>query len=146
MEEEYFFPLIEEYTGEKGIMETNVNQHAAFQAGVERFRSYVFETTPEVYDGGTLKEIVDSFGPVLTTHLTEEISSLLALDKFGGEALEKAYRELDAKILASITDKVCVLILHLERDDDACYLTALLASLVTVGPCFERCHVRRWEA
>lgn len=108
MEEEYFFPLIEEYTSEKGIMETNINQHAAFQAGVERFRVYVFQTTPEIYDGKTLKQIVDSFGPVLTKHLKEEIDSLLALDEFGGEQLEKSYRELDAKILASITDKVCV--------------------------------------
>ena len=106
--EEYFFPLIEEYTGEKNIMETNINQHAAFQAGVERFRVYVFQTTPETYNGKTLKEIVDSFGPVLTKHLKEEIDSLLALDEFGGEQLEKSYRELDAKNLASITDKVCV--------------------------------------
>lgn len=108
MEEEYLFPLIEEYTGEKGIMETNVKQHAAFEAGVERFRTYVFETKPEGYDGGMVKEIVDGFGPVLTTHLTEEIGSLLALDRFGGEKLEKCYKQLEAKIMASITDKVCV--------------------------------------
>lgn len=105
-EEESLFPVIEEYSGEKGIMEVNVSQHAAFEAGVERFRVYVFETTPETYDGKTLREIIDSFGPVLTTHLTEEIDSLLALDKFGGDKLEKVFRELDAKILASITDKV----------------------------------------
>ena len=61
MEEEYFFPMIEEYTGVKGIMETNVNQHAAFAAGVERFRIYVFQTRPETYDGKRLKDIVDGF-------------------------------------------------------------------------------------
>lgn len=108
MEEEHFFPLIEEYSGEKDIMETNIHQHAAFQAGVEQFRIYVFQTTPEEYDGRTLIKIIDSFGPVLTKHLTEEIDSLLALDKFGGDKLEKSYRVLDAKILASITDKVLV--------------------------------------
>lgn len=106
MEEELFFPAIEVYTGEKGIMEINVNQHAAFEAGVERFRVYVFETTPETYDGKKLKEIIDGFGPVLTKHLTEEIGSLLALDKFGGDKLDKTHRDLDAKIRASITDKV----------------------------------------
>jgi hemerythrin-like domain-containing protein len=105
-EEELFFPVIEEYTGEKGLMEVNVNQHAAFEAGVERFKVYVFKVTPETYDGKIVKEIIKDFGPVLHKHLTEEIDSLLALDKFGGDKLEKTYRELDAKIVASITDKV----------------------------------------
>ena len=108
MEEENFFPMIEEYTGVKGIMETNVHQHAAFGAGLERFKNYVFEATPETFDGRRVKEIIDGFGSVLRIHLTEEIDSLLALDKYGGDKLEKCYRELDAKILASITDKVCV--------------------------------------
>ncbi len=108
MEEEHFFPLIEEYTGVKGIMESNVNQHDAFAAGVERFRVYVFETNAETYDGKKLKTILEGFGAVLRTHLTEEIDSLLALDKYGGDKLEKSYRKLDAKILASITDKVSV--------------------------------------
>jgi len=56
---------------------------------------------------------------VLTKHLTEEIGSLLALDKFGGDKLEKTYRDLDAKILASITDKVCdqFILFFLERED-----------------------------
>lgn len=107
MEEEYFFPAIEEYTGEKGIMEININQHAAFEAGVERFRIYVFQTTPDTFDGARLKEIVNSFGSILAQHLAEEIESLLGLDKFGGDKLEKSYRDLDAKIIASITDKVC---------------------------------------
>jgi hypothetical protein len=108
MEEEHFFPAIEEYTGEKGIMETNINQHAAFEAGVEHFRVYVFGNSAETYEGERLKLIVESFGPVLRQHLGEEIESLLELDKFGGDKLEKSYRVLDAKILASITDKVRV--------------------------------------
>lgn len=107
MEEEYFFPAIEEYTGDKCIMEIIINQHSAFQASVELFRTYVFQKTPDIYDGAKLKEIIDSFGPILAQRLAEEIDSLLGLDKFGGDKLEKAYRDLDAKIIASITNKVC---------------------------------------
>lgn len=108
MEEQFFFPSIEKYTGVKDIMETNVNQHAAFAAGIERFRVYVFETIPETYDGKRVKEIIDSFGPVLRIHLTEEIDSLLAMERYGGDNLEKSYRELDAQIFASMTDRVCI--------------------------------------
>ncbi|MCJ1339031.1 hypothetical protein MMC09_004320 [Bachmanniomyces sp. S44760] len=148
MEEEYFFPMIEEYTGEKNIMDTNIHQHAAFQAGVERFRVYVFQTTPETYDGKIVMEIIESFGPILTKHLTEEIESLLALDKFGGDMLEKSYRELDAKILASITEKV-VFFFHFsqlseeERKGETetemeNHTNRALASYVAIRPWFER--------
>jgi hypothetical protein len=131
-EEESFFPVIEEYTGEKGIMEINVSQHAAFESGVERFKVFAFETTPEIYDGKTLKEIIDSFGSVLAKHLKDEISSLLALEKFGGDKLEKTYRDLEAKILASITDKVSDNLIQEETRVDSG-----LASHFTIGPCFE---------
>lgn len=108
MEEELFFPVIEEYTGEKGIMEINVSQHAAFEAGLEQFRRYVFDITPETYDGKKLKEVIDGFGLVLSKHLKEEISSLLALEKFGGDKLLKTYKDMEGKAINAITDKVCI--------------------------------------
>jgi hypothetical protein len=105
-EEEFFFPWIEDYTGEKGIMETNMEQHKAFEAGLEKFKEYAYNVTPETYDGEKLKGIIDGFGPALTAHLSDEIQTLLGLDKYGGEKLEKAWHELDKKAIDGIEDKV----------------------------------------
>lgn len=87
-------------------MEINVEQHRAFDAGAERFKEYTYNVTPETYDGKKLKSIVDDFGPALTTHLSAEIQSLLALDRFGGEKLEKVWNDLDKKVIENIKDKV----------------------------------------
>jgi hypothetical protein len=106
MEEEYFFPLIEEYSGQKGIMEINVEQHKAFEAGAERFKEYTATVTPGTYDGKKLKEIIGGFGPALTLHLTAEIESLLALDRFGGDKLADAWTKLDKKAIETIEDNV----------------------------------------
>ena len=96
--------MIEEYSGEKGIMEINLEQHKAFEAGVENFNEYLRTATPETYDGKKLKAIIGDFGPALTVHLTDEIQSLLMLDKYGGDKLAKAYAYLDKKVLETIGD------------------------------------------
>lgn len=87
-------------------MEINVEQHRAFEAGAEKFKEYTHSVTPETYDGKTLKEIIGDFGPALTKHLTAEIESLLALDKFGGDKLAEAWHKLDKKAIETIEDNV----------------------------------------
>jgi hypothetical protein len=106
VEEEYFFPWIEEYSGEKGIMEVNIEQHKAFEAGVEKFKEYVFSVTPETYNVEQLKGIIDEFGPALAVHLSDEIQTLLSLDKYGGDKLAKTWGKLDKKAIESIEDNV----------------------------------------
>jgi hemerythrin-like domain-containing protein len=139
MEETTFFPDIEEYSGERGIMEVNIKQHAAFEAGVEQFRVYVFEqATPETYDGKKLREILEGFGPVLTQHLTDEIDTLLGLERFGGEKLEKAYKDLEGQIMESITDKVFALALNWDGISKN-HIDNVLASTASIRPWFKRC-------
>lgn len=105
-EETYFFPDIEAYTQEKGIMEKNVEQHHAFEEGLKKFGEYVYSTTPETWDRETFKEIIDSFTPALAIHLRDEIPTLLALDKFGPEKLKKAWDDTEKKVLAGVIDPV----------------------------------------
>jgi hemerythrin-like domain-containing protein len=107
LEEEYLFPWIEEYTGEKGIMEANLEQHKAFEAGAEKFKEYILGTGPESYDGKELKRVIDGFGPALTVHLEAEIQTLLGLDRFGAEKLEAVWKKLDKVAFDTIEDKVC---------------------------------------
>lgn len=127
-EEQYLFPWIAEYTGEKGIMEVNIAQHHAFEKGLKSFKEYINSTTPEKYDGVEMKRLLDEFGPVLSEHLTDEIGTLLSLDKYGGEKLLSAWVKLEKMILASLGDKVCILC------KPRCKITTLINSKHKVLP------------
>lgn len=105
-EEKYFFPVIEEVSGEKGIMECNVGQHEAFHDGLEKYNTYVQACLKgeEKYNGAKLVEIIDEFGPTLTTHLSDEIHTLLGLAKYGekmAEGLGKAFDDTGEKDMVS---------------------------------------------
>ncbi|CZR62089.1 uncharacterized protein PAC_11986 [Phialocephala subalpina] len=108
-EESTFFPSIEEYTKEKGIMETSMRQHEAFHAGLEEFGEYVYGVGVEEWDAKRLLGIVDGFGEALQLHLRDEIETLLGLEKYGGDKLQKAWDELEAKIQREMTDKLKVI-------------------------------------
>ncbi|CAK7236712.1 hypothetical protein SBRCBS47491_009731 [Sporothrix bragantina] len=98
-EEVVFFPNIEKLAGEPGIMEDNVEQHHLFHEGLERYIAYVQACLEgkEAYDGKTLVGFIDSFGAILTQHLTDEISTLMGLRKYGTEQF-KEYPALASKL------------------------------------------------
>ncbi|KFY35137.1 hypothetical protein V494_06177 [Pseudogymnoascus sp. VKM F-4513 (FW-928)] len=85
-EETRLFPQIEERT-EKGLMEANVKQHHEFEAGVESFNTYLQSlrtaNNESSFSVPKLIAIIDSFAPALTTHLSDEIPTLLALRRYG---------------------------------------------------------------
>lgn len=80
-----FFPAIERMSGQQGIMEQNIEQHHAFGTGLTLFQEYVHGclAKKETYSGKKVVELIDGFGPVLAQHLTEEIGTIVALEKFG---------------------------------------------------------------
>ncbi len=83
-EEQWVFPDIEAVTGAAGLMQSNVEEHHSFEAGVEEYDAYlksVLDGT-EVYQGARLKAIIDSFMPTLWNHLANEIDSLKTLEKY----------------------------------------------------------------
>lgn len=108
LEEENLFPQVAEYTCEKDIMAGNLEQHHAFEATLGRLEKYLSTVTPETYDGKHLKHLIETFANDLVPHLTEEIETLLGLEKYGGEKLGKLWEEFNEKILPSIKDKVCL--------------------------------------
>lgn len=97
-EEDLFFPKVEAITGVKGLMETNVAQHNAFEPGLLGFESWVEACKVEDYDGLELRRIIDSFGGTLTQHLTDEIQTLLELKIYDGPALKKVYDDFDLEL------------------------------------------------
>ncbi|KAM5353568.1 hypothetical protein ACJ41O_000218 [Fusarium nematophilum] len=95
-EEEDLFPTIEEMSGVRGIMDRNIAQHYAFKQGLDEYSAYIAACLRGVqkYNGDTLVGIIDVFGNTLTTHLTEEISTILNLARYGDRMakLEKRFK------------------------------------------------------
>ncbi|KAF4958739.1 hypothetical protein FSARC_10930 [Fusarium sarcochroum] len=84
VEETELFPEVNEICGVPGLMDANVNEHKLFHSGLESYREYLLKVTKEneEFDGVKLQGIVDSFMPVLTEHLENEIDTLLGLEKY----------------------------------------------------------------
>lgn len=95
VEEDVFFRDLEGLTDIKGLMEGNTNQHKDFEAGMERYKEYVFNTKREDYDGKALKDILDSFGKVLEQHWHDEIPTLLELSKYDEGAMMKIWKRAE---------------------------------------------------
>lgn len=85
MEETFLFPNIETKTGEKGIMEKDVEQHHAFLPGLKAYKSYLdtCSNNQDSFSGTHLNQLIDAFAPKLLEHLHDEIPSLVSLSRFG---------------------------------------------------------------
>ncbi|USP78801.1 hypothetical protein yc1106_06075 [Curvularia clavata] len=97
-EEKYFFPRIEELAAEAGQacnMQANVAQHEGFEGGMADMVKWAKAVAAgeEKYDGEELKRRIDVFAPLLTTHLHEEIDTLIGLDKCDSKQVEKAMKD-----------------------------------------------------
>jgi hemerythrin-like domain-containing protein len=101
-EEKLIFPDIARITGDKDVMAHNIEQHRAFHKGLDEMNDYLgtIERKEQPYSGQKLKAIIDSFMPVLTEHLHDEIKTLLALEKYEDKTdWHKWYKETQAQIL-----------------------------------------------
>jgi len=83
-EETLYFPWLEEYIGIKDYLGKNLEQHQAFAPGLKEFDDYIaaLKAGKETFDAAKVRSIIDSFGAILTQHLSEEVESLEALEKF----------------------------------------------------------------
>lgn len=99
LEEKIFFPQMEVLAKEAGLegvtMEGNVEQHHAFERGLEETKKWVEEVRAgkQEYDGKKLVAYIDSFAPTLTQHLHDEIETLVKLDKCDGKKVKNALKE-----------------------------------------------------
>ncbi|KFA65293.1 hypothetical protein S40285_02681 [Stachybotrys chlorohalonatus IBT 40285] len=74
--------------GVQGIMQTNLEQHDAFEGPLEEFRRYVdsCRTRKDVFDRKVVR-LIDAFAEPLREHLVAEIDTLLELEKYGEEKM-----------------------------------------------------------
>ncbi|RDW64605.1 hypothetical protein BP6252_10256 [Coleophoma cylindrospora] len=80
-EESLGFPLLEEMTGVKGLLDINVQQHRLFDEGLKSFDLYVARVKDgsEKYDGAHVRQLIDKLAPPLFEHLAAEVLTMEAL-------------------------------------------------------------------
>lgn len=83
-EEDSFFPGINKLTMTPGLMDGNLAEHEAFEPGLKEFAEYVLNVSEGIvhYDGHKVKSLLDSFMPILNSHLENEIPSLVRLSEW----------------------------------------------------------------
>ncbi|KAI9783036.1 MAG: hypothetical protein M1816_001613 [Peltula sp. TS41687] len=83
-EETKLFPAIEAAVGEEGILDGEVEEHAAFHKGLEAFKTYLVNLADHESDFSSAKliAIMNSFSEPLYSHLRSEPEVLLALSRF----------------------------------------------------------------
>ncbi|KAK5173482.1 uncharacterized protein LTR77_002163 [Saxophila tyrrhenica] len=109
-EEEEFFPSIESITDVKGLMQRNVDQHAAFTPSFEAFQAYANTCKPADYDAQKLTSLVEAFAEPLTLHLREEIDTLRALDKYDSEKIRAAYKRFEKMLMNTDNQRIAPLV------------------------------------
>lgn len=110
IEEEVYFPAIDAFSGEKGLMNDNIKGHAAFSGGLDQLAQYVYNAEKDIslFSAKELKRMINIFAPAFMAHMVDEIPTLLELETYGNEeAALKMFQDTEAIIVASL-DKVSV--------------------------------------
>ncbi|KAI5461582.1 hemerythrin HHE cation binding domain-containing protein [Mariannaea sp. PMI_226] len=106
-EEDILFPVIEQMSGKKGIMDQNIQQHGIFHEGLESYNRYIHAclSGKDKYSGSKLNTIIDTFGHELANHLTQEIATILDLAEFGDkmDKFEEKFEEWSNKDTANLS-------------------------------------------
>ncbi|KAF3767739.1 hypothetical protein M406DRAFT_41495 [Cryphonectria parasitica EP155] len=158
-EETIVFPRIEDLVGAPGLMTPNVEQHAAFHGGLDAFSTYIesVKNGSAKYDGGKIREIIDSFMPVLREHLYDEIQTLLALDRYEDKCdwaawLRKVHAEIVAQMQADPSTKhtLMPMFMHLHDgtfDNDSLPVWPVLPWIakVVISWIYDRKHKSWWR-
>lgn len=98
------FPGFEKAIGTAGFLDTNVEQHHAFELQLKALLEYANHTNHVDYDAATVRRIIEEMAPGFHRHLSDEIDSLLSMQPYNGAALLKVYKHCVAE--ATKQDKV----------------------------------------
>lgn len=96
LEEKAIFPRIAEETGVQNIMDTNLEEHKAFDEGLDAYQAYLVEVKEgrQELDGEKLRKLIDDVMPILHSHLVNEVDTLLSLKQYEDKCdVEKIFRD-----------------------------------------------------
>ena len=91
------FPVLESMIGIPDFFHPNVEQHEAFMPGLKALEKYVkeLEEGKDTYDGERIRRLVADFMPSFVSHLSDEIPTIEALDKYADKI---DWKEFDVKV------------------------------------------------
>ncbi|KAF2247120.1 hemerythrin HHE cation binding domain-containing protein, partial [Trematosphaeria pertusa] len=120
-EEAHFFPEIERITGEKGLMEVNVEQHHAFEKGFNAWGKWLkdIEARKNNFSPDMCRSLMDDFVAPLSTHLNDEIATLLSLARFGDKLDLRAMCKAEAdKVMGGLGKTTQLPVFFLNHDTE----------------------------
>jgi hemerythrin-like domain-containing protein len=91
-EETSYFPALEKFAGQRGILESNVEQHHAFEKGLQTLHEYC-QIPTERFSTQKLQGLIEDIAPALNKHLHEEPLSFYRLRHLDSSGLRKVYEE-----------------------------------------------------
>jgi|SRR6186713_2615099 len=154
-EEEIFFPELEKWTGEKGIMDTNIAQHEAFHTSLLAWGKWLENVakTPANFDGHECTTLMDQFIAPLSTHLADEIPSLVSLSRYCAVLDDKLKGMMKAegdKVMAAMSKTTQLPAFLLNHDitfEGGIHVFPPIPALVswTLRQCFGRWNASWWK-
>lgn len=123
-EEEYFFAALDKKYGQ-GTMQQSLDEHALFHGGLEKFIAYLKSCeagTDHSFDGKALLDIIGDFGPPLIHHMSSEIVTILALDRFPEAEITETWQStLDEALKKLNAGSLITELPYLYRNNDVSY-------------------------
>jgi hemerythrin-like domain-containing protein len=112
-EEKILFPRIDALAKEAGVertMEQNVDQHQLFEPRIGETMAWVEDVRQgkKEFESKVLLGLIDSFAPVLTKHLHEEIETLMGLEGLDGEKVKQAMTDTANEGIKTADTVCCV--------------------------------------
>lgn len=92
-EETSYFPAIEAFAKQPGILQQNIEQHKAFEQGIHNFSEYCKATSKDEYTTSTFQALIDEFSQPLNKHFHEEPALFYSLGPLDSEGLDRVFLE-----------------------------------------------------
>lgn len=99
-EETSYYPAIEAFAQQPGILQGSVEQHKAFEKGMHNFHEYCRATSKEEYTSSSFRALIDEFSRPLNKHLHEEPTVFYSLGPLDSNRLDRIYLEQEKIVVA----------------------------------------------
>jgi len=99
-EETSYYPAIEAFAKQPGLLKQNIEQHKAVEQGIHDFYEYCKTTTKEKYTTSSFRALIDEFSKPLNQHFHEEPPLFYSLKDLDSAGLDRVYAEQEKIVVA----------------------------------------------
>ena len=99
-EETSYYPAVEAFAKQPGILQQNIEQHQAFEEGVHKFHEYCKGASKAEYTTVDFRTLINKFSQPLNRHFHEEPALFYSLGHLDSEGLDRVFLEQEKIVLA----------------------------------------------